>query len=702
MGLKERCLEMDLYWFQKGELHSRVKELFQRVTPLFTREQDGMNGISLCVGWLFDSVLYWQGNLSDKIVTCQPPTYQEWSYGQLKQLIVLLRQEAAVRGIPNFYCAISLLGGETMAYDAEHTCEGWSGRTQETTHRAHYNIHGKWFFEHPEINKQRLGIFDFHAQVALPQNEVCSWEASPTFLSYFAQKLTDMSRAVGLDGVVLRDGVFAPSYIRGADVRYKPSEKRREITDCFIELFSEIKRLLPNYRIIGYNSGTSSMEQLRSHGFDLEAVAASGKLDLWITQTWASAWQDYWPANGMGFTFQLQAMLTEQAMLSKTPCRHMFLVETFDAWEPWDSIHSYPDKVAWEMWAYSHAGVLEAEKTQYADGCYISWMNRGETLIPQATVESIQDTLNMISENLEDAPKPGGACILYSRKGMIDSMDQGGDTSRGEEFDDWCAMIQKYGVSIVSAVRSEDLETAPEAECYLCPTVCSQDPQVEAFLLRILQSKIPVLFMGVADMLAPKVRDLVGISVHAVDQKELPQAGMVSHPGQKQVRTEAVVMNQYRQSMDFSEVWEPIITVSSGPVLAVHRQLPIAIWETPEWGTPRELHLTFESVQSPQTYLLVAEIVKKWCQVKWENADQQKPVNLLYWNRGEKAEVLLGNLETGYLGNSQFAAKGRLQYPPARRLRNQGEYALGKLYDESSGQANAAVAPHRISKIDLL
>jgi len=45
-------------------------------------------------------------------------------------------------------------------------------------------------------------------------------------------------------------------------------------------------------------------------------------------------------------------------MIADTPCKHMFLIETFDAWEPWDSIHQYPSKVGREICAYSHAAVL--------------------------------------------------------------------------------------------------------------------------------------------------------------------------------------------------------------------------------------------------------------------------------------------------------------------------------------------------------
>ena len=102
------------------------------------------------------------------------------------------------------------------------------------------------------------------------------------------------------------------------------------------------------------------MEEWCSNGFDLELVARSGHLDLWITQTWASAWQDYWTCHSQGYTFQLANVLAHLAMLADTLCKHLFLIEMFDVWEPWDSIHQYPSKVIWEIWAYSHAAAFFA------------------------------------------------------------------------------------------------------------------------------------------------------------------------------------------------------------------------------------------------------------------------------------------------------------------------------------------------------
>ena len=82
---KECWTEMDLYWFQGGAVDDKVRELFDRLTPLWTREPDARKGLTICAGWLYDSVLYWNGRLEDPIATCQAPTYEVWTYLRLKQ-----------------------------------------------------------------------------------------------------------------------------------------------------------------------------------------------------------------------------------------------------------------------------------------------------------------------------------------------------------------------------------------------------------------------------------------------------------------------------------------------------------------------------------------------------------------------------------------------------------------------------------------
>ena len=61
--------------------------------------------------------------------------------------------------------------------------------------------------------------------------------------------------------------------------------------------------------------------------------------------------------------------------------RHYHLVETFDAWESWDVIHTAPERLRWGIWAYSHAAVKTPSGIKLPAGSYISWANQGKRLL---------------------------------------------------------------------------------------------------------------------------------------------------------------------------------------------------------------------------------------------------------------------------------------------------------------------------------
>ncbi len=699
---------MDLYWFQGGSADSKVKELFDRLTPLWIREPDARKGLSLCIGWLYDAVLYWNGRLEDQIATCQAPTYEAWTYRRVKELVGSIKQEACRRKVSDFHVGLILLGGETMAYNADMSCEGWSGRTEEVREKAHYNIRGKWFYEHPEVDRARYGTFYFGSDVKAPEDEAVCQVKGPTFGEYFADKLCDMCKNTGFDAVILRDSVFTPAYVRGNRKRYMEPENSAALNKSFISLFARIKALIPGFIIIGYDSGTSSMEEWRSHGFDLEQVANSGYLDLWITQTWASAWQDYWPAHSMGYTFQLSNLLVNLAMLAKSPCRHMFLIETFDAWEPWDSIHQYPSKVAWEIWAYSHAALrMPGNVLKGSEGCYISWMNRGFDLIPEETVKLLCTTMDACAADLLKKPVPGGPCLVYHRKGLEYLLRRPESYSRGEEMDDWISMLQKYGVPVLSITRSEWLRDV-EADALIFPAPAGIGHALCSTLRDKIDSGIPVLFTGQAGLLPAELRDTLSLAVEEdAVLCDLPSAAAIEEKLGRIVGAYGLQVRQHQRSMKENDGWDSLIRCLGGPIFAKHKEKPCFLWETPEWGTPGELHLTSKSIGSPQTYYAVSSAFggSGWGPegIRWENEDWQKPVCFLFWRyqNGEKA-VLLGNLETGTTGNSQFAVKGTLGIQAAEEYTCCEKENFGPGYIKP-GEAGfrIAVAPHKACIVNI-
>jgi len=690
---KECWTEIDLYWFQGEEINIKVKELFDRLTPLWSRESNSRKGLSLCIGWLYDSVLYWNKKMDDVIATCQAPTYESWTYDRIRQLNLTIKQEAVNRGILDFH----------VAFDAEKSCAGWSGRTDEIKERPQYNIEGRWFIEHPEINFERYGIFYFGSKVRIPDDEAVCSVIEPTFGEYFADKLCDMCTNTEFDAVVLRDFIFTRPYTRGGRNRYMEPEYSSDLNMTFINLFTRIKSQIPDFIIIGYDSGTSSMEEWRSHGFDLEQVAMSGYLDLWITQTWASAWQDYWPAHSLGYTFQLSSVLVNLAMLEKTKCNHMFLIELFDAWEPWDSIHQYPSKVAWEIWAYSHAALIKPDGIlSRSSGCYISWLNRASELIPEKTVEYLYTTMNECAADLKKNPIPGGPCLIYHREGLENLINNPENFSRGEEMDDWTSMLHKYGVPTLSITRSEWIGKV-ESDGFIFPAPSNINDALADILFEKLKSNIPILFTGQANLISEKLKNYLSIETEKNPITcTLPSAASVSENLGNAIRTFGLQVNQRQRTLKENGSWEWLINCLGGPVLAKYRgDIPCLIWETPEWGTPNELHLTTKSIGSPQGFYAVSNSFNQFGWglegIRWINDDWQKPVCFLFWRYDNKdIAFLLGNLETGVTGNSQFAVRGTLSIEDIEKytIKTRQSFNPG-LINSGDSAFKIALAPHK-------
>jgi len=695
---RECWTEMDLYWFQGAPLGQKVQELFDRLEPIWQREPGARKGISLCCGWLFDSILFWNGDLDAPIVCCQPPLYERWTYRRLGELLTCLKGEAAKRGISDFHTVMFVMGVPTNRYDEENECTGWLGRTDSKDDRHRYQIDGYWFPNHPEITDEKFGAFDFGLPVHVPPDEgVCDRE-NPTFGEYFADKLCGLAASIDLDGLVFRDRIFTPAYVRGNRNRYMAPEDTAYWTGTFMHMFAEIKAKLPAFLVIGYDSGTSSMEEWRSHGFDLERLACTGHLDLWITQTWASAWQDYWVAHSMGFTFQLTNVLANMAMLAHTSTKHLFLIETFDAWEPWDTIHQFPGKLSWEIWAYSHATLLLQEgASKRTDGCYMSWMNRGPELLSEEAVNFVVRTMNEAAADLARHPLPGGPCLIYHRQGLEALLASPATYSRGEEMDDWTSMLLKFGVPVLSITRSEWLGSVT-ADAFIFPSPAHMEDELSDTLYAKLQVGTPVLFTGQASLLSEKLRNKLELAVlNEPQESEYASAATIEQQRLvASIGTSGVAINQRVRTLADSTSWETLIRCLEGPVFAAHRQLPCWIWETPEWGTPYELHLTVKSIQSPQTYHAIALAFGEhgWGidNMKWTNADWQKPIAFLFWRYAAGgAGVLLGNLETGTTGSSQFAVTGQLACSEMH------SYSLNGLPSTSNGKVGVDEGSLKVS-----
>ena len=176
-----------------------------------------------------------------------------------------------------------------------------------------------------------------------------------------------LSEFLGLDLVLLRDGVGRDMYIRSGPFGFTSSSNaslNKQWVDGLGAWYRETKLGNPKAQVWGYSSAASAVGEYRVMAQDLEAYVAEGYIDAWIDQTWAGAWQDVHDRQVLmdGWTPQLAYTQVHRAQVSggnrkrvrrgndasgyTARCLHLSLTETFDAYEHWDTIHDVPGKLS--------------------------------------------------------------------------------------------------------------------------------------------------------------------------------------------------------------------------------------------------------------------------------------------------------------------------------------------------------------------
>ncbi len=528
----DRWLEIDLYWFEQKDIAGSVKGFWDRFQPLFAGVQ-GYRGLILNVGWTVGCVMEWSGDLSQRIslpqgsgqqhwVEMRGPLrgttearkleaqarfakpllvphhgYDPWTYGDLKKVAGELRAEAARRGIPGFKVGM-LNYAWTHAYGEE---AAWVRRHREAFTRFRPESSGGSDFS-PYFDPNARLHADSAKSGGLPKGIP---DGMPVHEAYAAQ-WGSLSKTVGLDALMLRDSFGMPEpYRRGGPwgpVAPSP-EVIHEATAGVAALVRELKTANRQALIMMYSNAASAVADWRANGLDLEAVAKEGYLDIFVDQTWAGAWNevglretDFWNNPLLGWTYQLGYTLLHAAMLADTKVRHYPLIETFDAWEDWDVIHTAPERLRWGIWAYSHAAVKTPRGLKLPAGSYISWANQGKRLLDSDDVNFLASNLNATIADTRKTREVFGPTLVYSRESMQWQVDHATPQLDVKEWiDEQAASMMKWPVPILSVTRLEWLPQV-KSDLFIFQTPSHLAPQHAAYVAKLINTGHPVAIFG--------------------------------------------------------------------------------------------------------------------------------------------------------------------------------------------------------------
>lgn len=526
----DRWLEVDLYWFDKDHIRASAAEFLARNAPFF-EGVEGWKGIILNVGWLMDYILDWRGDLDDRIAfprqmhqenwflvegtlegdldqkrkefrdrfshpaTGQRKYYQDWTYRDLRELSATLRQIAAEKyGIRDMKVGSFVLAWKSI-YGGSPS--NWSARQPQA-----YRTMDDFGMTMALFDPTSRLVADSTHYGAYPHG-IAGGMHSYTF---FAGQWGDLSHKVGLDALVLRDGMVGPAtYSRGGPFGATASPDTavdNAWSHATAELVRSVKIANPGALVIGYSSAVSAVSDWRINCFDLEKIADEGYLDAYIDQTWAGAWNEpgvrefeYWNRPVSGWTYQMAYMLLHGAVLAKSRVHHYQLTETFDAWECWDVLHTVPEKLKWGIWAYSHAATKVPGGLKMPAGAYISWCNQGKRLLSAGDVQMLTQTLNAAYRDAAQVKDVLGPTIVYNRSAMEwqQAHDPAGDIK--EWIDEYAGTLLKWSVPIFSVTRAEFLPFI-HTDLPILQTPVHLRPGISGYIQDLIRRGRPVAIVG--------------------------------------------------------------------------------------------------------------------------------------------------------------------------------------------------------------
>lgn len=720
---KDRWIEMDLYWFDKANMQESADQFWQRYHPLF-ENIDGWKGVVINMGWTSGYILDWHGDLGENLHLSQsvaitmkpaegePPLtgtteermkqweerfakrgkqhttkipYPQWTYGDLKVLISHIKTAAEKYGLKDIK-----VGSRTVAW-------------------LRYGRNKVPFSEkHPESFVQTEGwrnpVLDCRARLTKDET---SYGAFPDGIKeglrlteFFGKQWGNMSKRVGLDCVLLADSFFgAGIYIRKGPYGLTApdvSAKVTEWSDATAELVKQTKLGNTNALVIGYSSAASAVADWRINCLDIEKLANDGYLDAYMDQTWSGAWNEtglrarnFWNNPLVGWTYQMGNMLLHGAMFAESNVRHYFLTETFDAWETWDVLHSAKERLAWGIWAYSHAAVKTPRGLKVPVGSYISWGNRGKHLMSEEDVRFLAETTDSALRDAEGMFDVYGPTLVYCRSAMEWTTKNAPEKMIDEWIDEQAGAVMKWGVPIMSVTRSEYLPKGlVESDLFLFQTPNHLQTEEKKAIFELIGSGKPVSAFG----------SFSG----GMDSDILKKAGLGrgdEFPPEAPLRLETGFLHNDAKPFadgipkEFPIYEEPgciradedsrvLYEVNGMPQLVLDQTDKLMLWDPPSHILEKYKYPLDHMLGSVYPYVLAARALNHQLAVGGSvyatGIKPLEPISTGLWRSADGSyRLLAGNLEEGINHSAERTAWATLHLPKKWRVQDKPKRAWG-------------------------
>lgn len=707
----DRWLELDIYWFNRNNINNSAEVFFNRYAPMF-QNVTGWKGIIINIGWVPEYIFQWDGDLKKLVPMPQQMHHWDWfdilgiasgsteeRIQQWKERFISGQKRERVVFQPWTYIELKKLSAALKASAQKHNINGLRVGGMAVAWENIYDGESMPFTQkHPEIFRKTFwNIYDLRTKLKADKTGYACYpngipEGTP-FTEFIGKQWGNLSKAIGFDAFVFRDsfvgsGVYARKGPYGLTAPADPAIVE-SFTDATADLIKQAKMANPEALTIGYSNGASAVGDWRVNCVDLEAIAKQGYLDAYIDQTWAACFSEtaqvketFWNKPNEGYTYQLSYVLMHAAQLAETKTRHYVLVNTWDAWESWDVIHTVPERVRWEIWAYHHAAVKTPKRLKMPAGSYISWCSRGDRLLSEEDVSFLSDNLNNAIISAQNTKDIYGPTLVYSRNAMEWQSKNAPQNTIKEWIDEQAAGVMKWSLPVLSVTRMEYLPKV-KSDMFILQTPVNLSAKEKQTVVKTINSGKPVAIFGSpAGGIDADLARMIGISTTSKKVGEVYNMGVKNStlPGfTSDVPNEFKLFHQFTNNK-FSDIWKVLYSVNKSPALAINtsENKKLLYWD------PAEISLNFDLV-NPQLsgnepmdsvmgsiypFMLTSRglnyLLNKSDRLNAKTISPLKPLNVLAWQlKNDEIRVMVSHLEEGINHSADNTFKATLSLPDA-------------------------------------
>ena len=657
----DRFVEIDCDVFGSPPRVDQVKTVLARLKPILSSSREGSEvGLVINFGWVMDLVTLWSGDPLQKL-PIQSHRLAGWSgitYRDLCDLILKIRETAEDLQIPSLRIGPLFIGVGEFATDIVNGSEDLE---QDEDSGAIYQERSAWLRAHPEIFpfSERITLhgkgIDLRVALTSDSAEYASFpEGIPngtTFAEFFARQWESLSNYVGFSLLLLRDEFTTPVHAGRIDFDGGTSPASameiQEWTDAVATLTNAIKASSSSTWLMLYSSGLSPSVDYHYGRLDTQRLVQRGSFDAWIEQTWGGAWQDWWDAGFAGWTFQLTNLCSRLGLIKSASRpfalqgpRVYKLIQLLDGWEPYDTFRDYKGKLKWGIWAFSQANYRdESGRLHHTDGSYFAIANDNQQeLITLEEAKWVANEVSLAEEAAERKTEQIGFVLPLQNS-------EAKHHSPPVFIEEAISLLAKWGFMFAG--------TASAGEHLLEMSIVAPSNSIHKARQRLL--------VGRPEDLSEEMKTKLEIKERSGTE---PAGFKTSTTKFKGLRTK---FWPYLYSHRVTSSALAVMSTKNSPLI-VNKGLDLLLFP-PDLANPLDRRVTHYQLGAIEPFVgasrLLQDLAAQASMPMIGPVATHEPTSLMVWLDPDELLILLGNVESGWMGDSRFPRIARITLPPA-------------------------------------